>query len=129
MGISYRVAWYMLHRFRVAMVRPSREPLSGEVEVDETLVESVDEGGKRGRGMSKEIIVMALEIKHPKGFGRIRMEFRKEVIELIGFIELVFEGKEGILNRGHQRWKEKKCVSIVYQLVNACRELQKYNYC
>jgi transposase-like protein len=73
MGVSYHVAWHMLHRFRVAMVRASREPLSGEVEVDETLIGGVDEGGKRGRGAKKEIVVIALEIKHPKGFGRVRM--------------------------------------------------------
>ena len=73
LGISYRVAWSMLHRFRVAMVRTPREPLSGEVEVDETLIGGVEEGGKRGRGTNKEMIVIAVEIKHPKGFGRIRM--------------------------------------------------------
>ena len=73
MGVSYHVAWHMLHRFRVAMVRASREPLSGEVEVDETFIGGVDEGGKRGRGAKKEIVVIALEIKHPKGFGRVRM--------------------------------------------------------
>jgi transposase-like protein len=73
MGVSYHVAWHMLHRFRVAMVRASREQLSGEVEVDETLIGGVDEGGKRGRGAKKEIVAIALEIKHPNGFGRIRM--------------------------------------------------------
>ena len=73
MGIRYQVAWNMLHRFRVAMVRTSREPLSGEVEVDETMIGGVEKGGKRGRGAKKEIVVIAVEIKHPKGFGRIRM--------------------------------------------------------
>jgi transposase-like protein len=73
MGISYHVAWHMLHRFRVAMVRTAREPLSGEVEVDEAMIGGVEEGDKRGRGTNKEIIVIAVEIKHPKGFGRIRM--------------------------------------------------------
>ena len=38
LGASYRVAWTMLQRYRVAMVRAERERLSGEVEVDETLV-------------------------------------------------------------------------------------------
>ena len=73
MGISYQVAWHMLHRFRVAMVRASREQLSGEVEVDETMIGGVETGSKRGRGTSKEIVVLAVEIKQPKGFGRIRM--------------------------------------------------------
>jgi len=67
MGVSYHVAWHMLHRFRMAMVRSSREPLSGEVEVDETLIGGVDEGGKRGRGTNKAVVVIAVEIKRPKG--------------------------------------------------------------
>lgn len=33
---SYETAWTMLHRLRRAMVRPDRELLHGEVEVDET---------------------------------------------------------------------------------------------
>ncbi len=73
MGVSYRVAWDMLHRFRVAMVRVGREPLSGQVEVDETMIGGVEKGGKRGRGTAKGIVVIAVEIKHPKGYGRIRM--------------------------------------------------------
>jgi len=65
MGIRYQVAWNMLHRFRVAMVRTFREPLSGEVEVDETMIGGVEQGGKRGRGANKEIVVIAVEIRHP----------------------------------------------------------------
>ena len=34
-GVSYQVAWPMLHRYRVAMVRADRDPLHGDVEVDE----------------------------------------------------------------------------------------------
>lgn len=78
MGVSYRVAWAMLHRFRVAMVRSSREPLTGRVEVDETLIGGVEKGGKRGRGTKKAIVVIAVEIKHPKGYGRIRMRHVKD---------------------------------------------------
>lgn len=33
---SYQTAWTRLHRFRTAMVRPSRDRLTGTVEVDET---------------------------------------------------------------------------------------------
>ncbi len=73
LGISYRTAWTMLQRYRVAMVRSDRERLSGVVEVDETLVGGVKRGGKRGRGTSKSIVVIAVEVKEPKGFGRVRM--------------------------------------------------------
>jgi transposase-like protein len=75
LGISYRVAWTMLQRFRVAMVRSEREKLCGTVEVDETLVGGVDKGGKRGRGSQKSIVVIAIELHKPKGFGRVRMRF------------------------------------------------------
>jgi transposase-like protein len=73
LGISYRTAWAMLQRYRVAMVRSERGQLSGAVEVDETLIGGVEQGGKRGRGTSKSIVVIAVEVKEPKGFGRGRM--------------------------------------------------------
>jgi transposase-like protein len=39
LGISrYETAWLVLQKLRRAMVAPEREPLRGEVEVDETLV-------------------------------------------------------------------------------------------
>jgi len=73
LGTRYRVAWTMLQKFRVAMVRAERKRLSDEVEVDETLVGGVDTGGKRGRGATKSIVVIAVETLQPKGFGRVRM--------------------------------------------------------
>lgn len=73
LGTRYRVAWTILHRFRVAMVRSERECLSGTVEVDETLVGGVEHGGKGGRGTAKSIVVIAIEVLEPKGFGRVRM--------------------------------------------------------
>lgn len=73
LGTSYRTAWKMLHQYRIAMVRSEREKLSGVVEIDETLVGGIKQGGKRGRGTSKAVVVIAVELKEPKGFGRIRM--------------------------------------------------------
>ena len=73
LGTRYRVAWTILQRFRVAMVRSEREQLAGDVEVDETLVGGVEHGRKRGRGAKKCIVAVAVEVKQPKGFGRVRM--------------------------------------------------------
>lgn len=73
LGTKYRVAWTMLQRFRVAMVDAERKPLFGNVEVDETFIGGVKQGGKRGRGSAKSIVVIAIEIMDPKGFGRVRM--------------------------------------------------------
>lgn len=80
---SYQTAWMMLHRLRRAMIRPGREPLSGLVEVDESFVgRSVSATGpavKRRKQYANQpdlrhtIIAIAVEIKTPKGFGRIRL--------------------------------------------------------
>jgi len=73
LGVRYRVAWTMLQRFRVAMVRSERKPLRGVVEVDETLIGGVERGGKRGRGVAKSVVAVAVEVFEPKGFGRLRL--------------------------------------------------------
>ena len=58
---SYETAWTWLHKLRRAMVRPGRDNLSGEIEVDETYVGGAEEG-KRGRGAeTKAIIAVAAE--------------------------------------------------------------------
>ena len=72
---SYQTAWSWLHKMRRAMVRPGRERLSGNIEVDETLVGGEDQDGKRGRGSRrKSVVVIAIEVHEPKGFGRVRMK-------------------------------------------------------
>lgn len=69
---SYRTAWVWLHKFRRLMVFPSRNKLSGKIEVDETLVGG-KKTGKRGRGAEgKSLVVIAVEIME-KGTGRVRM--------------------------------------------------------
>ena len=73
LGTCYRTAWTMLQRYRISMVRSERGRLTGGVEVDETFVGGVVQGGKRGRGSSKSVVVIAVEVKEPKGFGRVRM--------------------------------------------------------
>ncbi len=75
---SYQTAWTMLHRFRRAMVRPERELLNGEVEVDETYLAISDRDkplSSEGRksNTSKILVAIAVEIHQPKGFGRIRL--------------------------------------------------------
>ena len=69
---SYDTAWSWLHKLRRAMVRPGRDRLTGEIEVDETYVGGV--GTKvRGRGAKrKTIVAIAAEVRG-RGPGRIRM--------------------------------------------------------
>ena len=53
---SYQTAWSWLHKRRREMVRPGREKLTGEVEIDETYVGGV-EPGVIGRKVKKKSIV------------------------------------------------------------------------
>jgi hypothetical protein len=81
------------------MVRPGRERLHGNVEVDETYLAITDRQtplSAKGRknNTAKTLIVIAVEMLEPKGFGRIRLRripddsadsvipFVQEVIEL-----------------------------------------------
>jgi len=70
---SYQTAWTMLHRYRTAMIRPGREVLTGRVEVDETFIGG-EQPGVRGRGaLGKTLVVIAVELREPRGYGRARM--------------------------------------------------------
>ncbi len=100
----YQTAWAMLHRYRIAMVRPGRERLGGLVEVDETWVGGV-ERGTHGRGSeTKSLVAIAVEITQPKGFGRVRMQ-RVDVIRkesLIAFVTGAIEPGATVHTDGNQ---------------------------
>jgi len=54
LGLSrYVTAWMMLHKLRRAMVNTTREPLRGEIEVDETWIGG-EQAGLRGSRQLKE---------------------------------------------------------------------------
>jgi transposase-like protein len=69
---SYLTAWSWLHKIRRAMVRPGRDQLSGEVEVDEAYLGGPEEG-VRGRQTEKKALVVVAAQKDGRGIGRIRM--------------------------------------------------------
>ena len=65
LGLScYETAWMMLHKLRRAMVNVAREPLHGEVEVDETWVGG-EQAGLRGsrqlKGRRAALVLVAVE--------------------------------------------------------------------
>jgi hypothetical protein len=94
LGISrYETAFQLLHKLRAALVAPDREPLHGEVEVDEGFIGGPEEG-RPGRGAeTKSLVVFGVEIvryavpdpRHPDNpqarlekmrAGRVRMKLR-----------------------------------------------------
>ena len=71
----YETAWMMLHKFRRAMINVAREPLHGEVEVDDTWVGG-PQAGLRGsrqlKGRKAALVIVAVE-KRGRATGRARM--------------------------------------------------------
>lgn len=116
---SYQTAWTWLHKLRQAMIRPDRDRLCGRIEVDETYVGGSDVGGKRGRGSEKkEIVVIAVEVHSPKGFGRVRMRQIPDVSarSLVPFVcdvaekgsEILTDGWSGYNQLSESGYKHKK---------------------
>lgn len=71
----YETAWMMLHKFRRAMVNVAREPLRGEVEVDETWVGGTQaglRGSRQLKGRKAALVLVAVE-KRGRATGRARM--------------------------------------------------------
>ena len=70
LGISrYETAWMMLHRLRRAMVNPERQPLTGQVEVDECFVGGLDRELRGGRQHGRKALVAT---RRPRSTGSPR---------------------------------------------------------
>ena len=94
---SYQTAWTRLHKMRRAMVRPGRDRLSCKVEVDETYVGGVEKGVRGRETEKKAIVVVAVEIHEPFGFGRVRLRQVPDVsgASLVPFVcEMIEPGSE-----------------------------------
>ena len=103
----------MLHRFRSAMALAGRDKLQGEVEVDETFLGGV-RSGRRGRGaLGKVIVVIAIERKQPKGYGRVRLRIIPDATAktLTKFLDETIERGALVVTDG---W-------LPYQKATACR--------
>lgn len=70
LSITYKSAWYMLHRIRKAMKdRDSQYLLKGLIQLDDSFFGSSTQGGKRGRGTEKAKVMVGLSINdkgHPE---------------------------------------------------------------
>jgi transposase-like protein len=69
---SYQTAWTWLHKLRRAMVRPGRDRLTGEVEIDETYVGGVEHGVVGRRVEKNALVAIAAEVRG-RATGRVRM--------------------------------------------------------
>jgi transposase-like protein len=115
---GYLTAWAWLHKLRRAMVRPDRDRLFGPVEVDESYVGG-EETGVRGRQtILKAIVAIAVEIKDPKGFGRIRLRRVPDVTaaSLVGFINDVVQPGAIIRTDGWKSYAPLASMGFVHEV-------------
>jgi len=107
---SYETAWAMLHKLRLAMVRPGRERLSGVVEVDETYWGGEEEGVRGRETVEKALIIVAAEAIAGPGsaIGRIRLSHIDDVKRrtLHGFIAQSVEPGSTVVTDGLQAYRE-----------------------
>lgn len=103
---SYRTAWTWLHKLRRAMVRPGRDRLHGEVEVDETIVGGVEPGGGRRHLGKKALVVIAAEVRG-RGIGRIRMQRVADASaeSLLPFVERSVQPGTVVITDGFQSYR------------------------
>lgn len=104
---SYQTAWTMLHKLRRAMVRPGRERLRGRVEVDESYVGGEEEGVAGRLTHKKAIVGIAVEVKQPRGFGRVRLRRIPDVSgpSLVQFVRDVVAQDAVVLTDGWVGYK------------------------
>ena len=81
-------AWTWLHKLRRAMVRPGRDLLEGDVEVDETYLGGRETGLIGRKTNKKSIVAIAAEVRD-RGTGRIRMACVQDVSaqSLVPFVQ------------------------------------------
>jgi transposase-like protein len=113
---SYETAWALLHKLRRAMVRPGRDRLSREVEVDESYVGGVAFRGKHGRGAGRKAIVAIAVEKRGPGMGRIRLGRIHDTSadSLLPFIEEAIEPGSVVSTDGHLGYKPLAATCYIY---------------
>jgi transposase-like protein len=68
---TYQTAWVWLQKLRRAMIRPRREQLHGNVEVDEAYFGGKETGARGRQTITKTLVVVAIEVDGKK-IGRVR---------------------------------------------------------
>src|SRR5260370_24534583 len=120
LGISYKTAWYLCHRIRMAMLEVAPPKLGGTVEIDETYV-----AGKKRRWRAKGEVSVVIGIRQRNGDLRlIRAKDAKSatVREIInanigGHVEVIMTDESAIYP-----WALDKMQKNLHRTINHTRE-------
>jgi len=82
LGVTYKTAWRMGHEIRKYMAQvDGDDPLSGHVEVDETMIGGRRKGGKRGRGAPGKTVVFGMLERNRDVVTRVVENVRRVTLE------------------------------------------------
>lgn len=146
LGIGrYETAWLILQKLRRAMVAPEREPLKGEVEVDEGFVGGRNAERRGGRDRVGKILVGAAVEVRGAGSGRVRLTALEDASgdSLHGFIGAAvapgaivhtdgWNGYSGLAARGYdhrpikQHWRKEDRKEILPRAHRAISNLKTW---
>ena len=120
LGVSYLTAWRWLHKLRRAMVRPGRDRLAGNVEVDEVYIGG-ERPGKRGRGAAGKALVLIAAQADGARIGRIRLarvaDASQRVLTLA--VQGMVEPKAQVLTDGWDGYGRLVAAGYDHQIVRA----------
>ena len=114
---SYQTAWAWMHKLRRAMVRPGRDSLAGEIELDETFVGG-PRSGKRGRGAAGKSMVLIAAQKDGHGIGRIRMKQIRQAssVEIEEFVREAIVPGAVVESDGHPSYRHLSSIGFVHRV-------------
>ena len=82
LSVTYKTAWRMGHEIRKHMAQVDGDPpLSGHVEVDETMIGGRRSGGKRGRGAPGKTVVFGMLERGGDVMTRVVRDIRRRTLE------------------------------------------------
>lgn len=122
----YETTWTLLHRLRIAMIRPGRDQLVGPVQVDETYIGG-PRSGKRGRGAAdKALVLVAVEVKD-KHMGRIRLHKVKDASgkSLIPAIKESIQSKSEIRTDGWEGYSQLSTSGYKHTIIRESADVGK----
>lgn len=108
LGLPYATAWLLCHKIRSAMgERDTQYILDGYVEVDDAFFGGAGEGGKRGRGTDKSVVLVGLSLdekRRPK-FAKMQVAPDVKGETLKGFAKQNFAPGAFLTSDGFKSYK------------------------
>lgn len=107
LGVTYKTAWYLLHRIRQAMGRSDdQHRLDGVIEFDDAFFGGPTTGKKRGRGTEKAKVFVALSLDKKGRPKFLKMKTTKDIRQksVKGFADRFFRKSSVIFSDGYRSY-------------------------